>query len=72
MERGSLNIEDMPCGHRVRPVSQALERLPGGHVEQVEVGAAVVARDPAAGKAERMEEARSEEVHEVRDSGRAP
>ncbi len=43
-----LNIEGMHCGACVRRVSQALERVPGAHVEEVRIGAArLKADDPA-------------------------
>jgi copper chaperone len=72
MERVSLTIEGMTCGHCVRGVGQALESLPGMHVEQVDIGSAVVSYDPAAVKPEQISEAISEEGYEVRSIGRAP
>jgi copper chaperone CopZ len=71
MERVSLTIEGMSCGHCVRAVDQALKGLPGVQVEQVGVGSAVVAYDPAAVKPEQIEAAISEEGYEVRSIGKA-
>jgi copper chaperone len=71
MERVSLSIEGMSCSHCVRGVDQALKSLPGVLVEQVGIGSAVVAYDPAAVKPEQITEAISEEGYEVRSLGRA-
>jgi copper chaperone len=46
MERITLAIEGMTCGHCVRAVRDALEGLPAVEVEAVEVGSATVRRDP--------------------------
>jgi copper chaperone CopZ len=43
----TLPIEGMTCGHCVRAVREALERLPGVEVEAVEIGRAVVRYDDA-------------------------
>lgn len=47
MERTTLQISGMSCGHCVGAVRQALARLDGVQVEQVAVGSAAVAYDPA-------------------------
>jgi copper chaperone CopZ len=70
MERVRLTIEGMSCGHCVRAVDRALKDLPGVQVEQVDVGSAVVAYDPAAVTPEQIEAAISEEGYEV--LGREP
>ena len=69
MERIALKIEGMTCGHCVSSVDRALKSLPGVRVEQVEVGSAVVAYDPAAVKPEQIEEAISEEGYGARSVG---
>jgi copper chaperone len=71
MERVSLSIEGMTCGHCVRGVEQALRSLPGVRLEQLAIGSAVVSYDPAAVKPEQISEAISEEGYEVRSIGRA-
>lgn len=71
MERVALTIEGMSCDHCVRAVDRALKSLPGVQVEQVGIGSAVVAYDPAAVEPEQIEEAISEEGYEVRGRGRA-
>ena len=47
MERATLSIEGMSCGHCVGQVKSALQGLPGVTVENVSVGAAEVAYDEA-------------------------
>ena len=47
MERISLAITGMSCGHCVGAVRRALEGLDGVRVEQVAIGTATVAIDPA-------------------------
>jgi copper chaperone len=47
MNRMTMKIGGMSCGHCVSRVASALERLDGVRVEQVEVGAATAAYDPA-------------------------
>lgn len=63
MERVTMQIEGMSCGHCVRAVRVALEEAPGVvAVERVEVGTATVTFDPGTTASERLEEA-------VRDAG---
>lgn len=47
MNRTTLEIEGMSCGHCVASVKNALDRLEGVAVERVAVGTAIVAYDPA-------------------------
>ncbi len=47
MQRISIPIAGMSCGGCVSNVRNALARLPGVQVEQVKVGSAIVAYDPA-------------------------
>lgn len=47
MERTTMHISGMSCGHCVGAVTQALTGLDGVEVEQVTVGSATVAYDPA-------------------------
>jgi copper chaperone len=46
MERMRITIAGMSCGGCVNSVRYALNRVPGLHVEEVEVGSAVVSYDP--------------------------
>ena len=46
MKRVTLQIEGMSCGGCVNSVRNALGRLPGVQVEQVEVGRATFTHDP--------------------------
>ncbi|HEX7120295.1 MAG TPA: heavy-metal-associated domain-containing protein [Longimicrobiales bacterium] len=71
MERIALTIEGMSCGHCVQAVDRALKGVAGVEVEQVGIGSAVVAYDPAAVKPEAIREAVSEAGYEVRDIGGA-
>ena len=71
MERVSLKIEGMSCGHCVRTVDQALRGIAGVKVEQVDVGSAIVAYDSSTVKPEEIERAVSEEGYEVRSIGTA-
>jgi copper chaperone len=47
MERLTLNISGMSCGHCVGRVRAALESTAGVRVEGVEIGSATVMYDPA-------------------------
>jgi copper chaperone CopZ len=47
MQRISIPIAGMSCGGCVSHVRNALARVPGVQVEQVKVGSAIVAYDPA-------------------------
>jgi copper chaperone CopZ len=62
MEKMTLSIEGMSCGHCVRAVRDALAEVPGVAVERVDVGSATVALDPARSSRTAVEEA-------VRDAG---
>ena len=46
MEQMRITIAGMSCGGCVNSVRNALERLPGVQVEQVEVGSALLSYDP--------------------------
>jgi copper chaperone len=47
VQRLSIPIAGMSCGGCVRAVRDALAKVPGVNVEQVTIGKAVVALDPA-------------------------
>ncbi len=67
MERTSLRIEGMSCGHCVRAVTRALLGLEGVEVEQVGIGSARLGYDPARTGPERIASAVAEEGYTVRD-----
>ena len=46
MQRTTLSIDGMSCGHCVRAVTEALQELPGVRIEKVTVGSATVSYDP--------------------------
>ena len=71
MERVTLTIGGMTCGHCVRGVDQALRSLPGVRVEDVQIGSAVVEFDPAAVQAEQLGAAIAEEGYTVTRTERA-
>jgi copper chaperone len=68
MDRVSLKIEGMSCGHCVRAVREALDTLDGVEVETVEVGSASVRYDPAHADAARIARAVEEAGYPVRGS----
>lgn len=47
METVTIGISGMSCGHCVAAVNKALAAVPGVLVEQVQIGSATVAFDPA-------------------------
>jgi copper chaperone CopZ len=57
MERMSIPIGGMSCGGCVNNVRNALARLPGVQVDQVKVGSATLAYDPALVTPEAIREA---------------
>ena len=62
MERVTMQIDGMSCGHCVKAVRDALAELPGVQVERVDIGTATVAFDPA-------QTPRAQVVEAVRDAG---
>lgn len=46
MNRVTLQVQGMSCGHCVRAVEDALSQVEGATVEKVEIGSAVVTFDP--------------------------
>ncbi len=61
MERLTLVIDGMSCGHCVNAVSGALQQLAGVNVEQVTIGQATVSYDPARTSVEQMIDAVGDE-----------
>lgn len=66
MERVSLKIEGMSCGHCVASVRRALEGIAGVQAERVDVGSASVAFDPARTDARQIAQAVEEAGYAVR------
>ena len=54
MERLTLAIDGMSCGHCVGAVKRALADIEGVRVEQIAIGSATVEFDPARASAERV------------------
>jgi len=48
MDRLTMKIDGMSCGHCVSQVQKALQALDGVEVQQVTVGSATIGYDPAA------------------------
>ena len=65
MDRITMKIDGMTCGHCVSHVTKALAALEGVRVEQVELGAATVAYDPASTSEERIAQAIEDEGYSV-------
>ena len=70
MERITVKIDGMTCGHCVGSVTKALESLHGVNVERVGIGEASVAYDPAATSADQIRQAVEDEGYSVVPSGR--
>jgi copper chaperone len=66
MERVSLRIEGMSCGHCVASVRRALAGIEGVHAERVDVGSASVAYDPGSTDTTRIMQAVEEAGYAVR------
>lgn len=65
MERVTLKIDGMTCGHCVAQVSKALKQVDGVNVEQVTVGTATVSFDPDSTSAERITQAVEDQGYAV-------
>ncbi len=61
MEQTTIAIQGMSCGHCVAAVKGALGRLDGVQIQDVKVGSATVAYDPAAVTPERIAQAVEDE-----------
>lgn len=57
MQRATLHIEGMSCGHCLNAVNRALGAVPGVEVENVTMGRAEVRFDEQATSVERLETA---------------
>jgi len=67
MERVTVQIDGMSCGHCVAAVGRALRTLPGVDVERVAVGSATITYDPGAVSLDRIRAAVRAEGYAPRD-----
>jgi copper chaperone len=65
MERITLNVSGMTCGHCVGAVTMALKSVEGVNVEQVGIGSATVSYDPSVVSSRRIAEAIEDEGYAV-------
>ncbi len=65
MERVTLKIDGMTCGHCVTQVTKALNEVDGVNVEQVTVGRATVSYDPDFSSEERITRAIEDQGYAV-------
>ena len=65
MERITMTIDGMSCGHCVMSVRKALQAIDGVQIEEVKVGAARVAFDPGATSTQRLTQAIEAEGYDV-------
>ena len=70
MERTTIEIGGMSCGHCVAAVRRALAGVEGAEVEEVRVGSASVAYDPRVVTAERLVRAVEDEGYTAAVAGR--
>ncbi|MEO6445323.1 MAG: cation transporter [Gemmatimonadaceae bacterium] len=61
MQRLTLNIDGMTCGHCVSMVMKALKAQDGVVIEQVKIGQATVTFDPARANAQAIVDAIADE-----------
>lgn len=66
MERATLSIDGMSCGHCVGQVRSALQKVSGVTVEKVEVGSAEVTFDPAKTDQEKLAAAVTDAGYEAK------
>lgn len=65
MDRITMKIDGMSCGHCVSQVTKALRGLKGVEVENVTVGAATVAHDPITTPVARITQAVEDQGYSV-------
>lgn len=65
MERVTLKIDGMSCGHCVSAVTKALEAVDGVTLERVSIGSATVSFDETATSEERITKAVEDEGYPV-------
>ena len=70
MERMTMKIDGMTCGHCVGQVTKALKELEGVKLEQVSVGSATVSFDPAVTPEEKITQAVEDQGYAVATASR--
>jgi copper chaperone len=65
MDRITMKIDGMSCGHCVSSVEKALKKLDGVKVESVAIGTATVSFDPSAVAEHRIADAVADEGYAV-------
>jgi copper chaperone len=65
MERITMKIEGMTCGHCVASINNALKSIDGVQVDNVRVGSAAVAYDPARTSSEAIAQTIADEGYAV-------
>jgi copper chaperone len=70
MDRITMKIEGMSCGHCVGAVARALKSVEGVDVEHVAIGSATLAYDPAATSTDRISRAVEDAGYRVVDTAR--
>lgn len=65
MERMTMKIDGMACGHCVSQVTKALKEVEGVKLEQVSVGSATVSFDPAVASEEKITQAVEDQGYAV-------
>jgi copper chaperone len=65
MNRLSLEIRGMSCGHCLHAVSNTLNKLEGVKVDQVKIGAATLEYDPARVSPDAINEAIADQGYQV-------
>ena len=65
MQRVTLQINGMSCGHCVAAVKQALNEVPGVEVENVAIGQAVISYSPDKTKSTDITDALADAGYEV-------
>jgi copper chaperone len=70
MDRITMKIDGMSCGHCVSSVDKALKKIDGVKVESVGIGNATVSYDPSAVSAEQIADAVADEGYAVVETTR--
>ena len=70
MDRITMKIDGMSCGHCVSSVDKALKKIGGVKVESVAIGNATVSYDPSAVSAEQIADAVADEGYSVVETTR--
>lgn len=70
MDRMTMKIDGMTCGHCVGQVTKALTGLEGVEVEQVQVGTATVSYDPSAASEATIAQAIEDQGYSVLSTAR--